>query len=103
MLTPLERMLIEEARETLRKRDHIRCICSALEAAITPVKLKSKADMVQINDAYARIRDWVGKQIYPFSSLAVWQMEHNIYHSVSERRADRIQWLGYMLGEFDVE
>lgn len=96
-------MLLEEAREKLRTRIHIRCICSALEAAITPVKLKSKADAVQINDAYTRIRDWIGKKIYPALTLGEWQQKRGIQHDSDQRLKDRIQWLGYMLGEFDVE
>jgi hypothetical protein len=102
MLTPIERALIEEAREILRTRERVTHICTALEMAQTPVKRKSDASFVEINHAYSRIRDWVGQKIYPCQTLGYWQQKKGFVRTATERRQDRINWFGYMLGEFDV-
>lgn len=100
MLTTLERELLLAARAKMH-RPNIRCVCSALEAAITPARMKTGADFVKVNDAYSRLRDFVGRQVHPHQTLGRWQEAHGFARTTEQRRRDRINWISYMLGELE--
>lgn len=97
-MTGLERRILIAAR-TAMNRPHVDFVCVALEIGMGSVLAEGDVEFWRVNDAYSRLRDWVGRQVHPNATLSAWQIVHGLKRDYEQRKRDRINWISYMLGE----
>lgn len=97
-MTDLEREILLAAKAKM-DTPNIRAVCTALEAGMGVVLHRRPNEFCKINDAYSRVRDFVGRQIHPYVTLGRWQEAHGFERTREQRRRDRINWISWMLGE----
>jgi hypothetical protein len=99
-MTDFEREILLAAKDKMGTHN-IRSVCTALEAGMGVVFHRHPTEFCKINDAYSRVRDFVGRQIHPYVTLGCWQEAHGFERTREQRRRDRINWIRYMLGELE--
>ncbi|RKP56398.1 hypothetical protein [Pararobbsia silviterrae] len=98
-----QRIALERARKVL-KRGEENYLCYALSCVISEILYRGEpgVDDLAVKEACLDLRVFVMNAIYPHGTLEGWSEEHAPTQrpkTAHQRRAQRIQWIDWMLGD----